>query len=181
MLGLGQGYLPSSSSLPMSPECSQPSSSITSLVFRSSLRYPMNTCRPRKQISPSPLGPGLSILISAPAITLPVEPVRWASTVNKDNKGCKGLDLQSHTPSRRGEQHLIKMLETKINWYPAWIRTWLFWTLVKCSHQLNHWSSGSGAEDRWYKHSSSQVGSKGFTLHSEYWGTHGHVPKYLLH
>ena len=39
---------PFGSHLPMSPECSHPSSSSTSLVFRSSFRYPWNTLGPLK-------------------------------------------------------------------------------------------------------------------------------------
>ena len=27
---------------------------------------------------------------------------------------------------------------------------WFFWTLVRCSYQLSHWSSSIGAEDRWH-------------------------------
>ena len=60
-------YLPSPSTLPMSPECNHPSSSSASFVFSSLSRYPINTLRPRKQISPSPVsGSGSEILTSTP-------------------------------------------------------------------------------------------------------------------
>ena len=42
------------------------------------------------------------------------------------------------------------MHSEKRHWDPARIWTWVFWILVRCSCQLSHWSSGIGAEDRWY-------------------------------
>ena len=67
----------------------------------------------------------------------------------------------------------------KRQWDPARIRTWVFWILVRCSYQLSHWSSGIGAEDRWYlsidafRISGWISQSVGFTLH--WW-----VPKYFI-
>ena len=39
------------------------------------------------------------------------------------------------------------------------IWTWVLWILVRCSYQLNHWSSSIGAKDRW--HLSYKWGSDG--------------------
>ena len=66
----------------------------------------------------------------------------------------------------------------KRHWDPARIRTWVLWILVRCSYQLSHWSSGIGADDRWYLSidTTRTLGwisqSVGLTL--QYW-----VPKYV--
>ena len=49
-----------------------------------------------------------------------------------------------------GEPLQAFTMAKKRHWDPARIWTWVFWMPVRCSYQLSHWSSGIGAEDRWY-------------------------------
>ena len=55
-------------------------------------------------------------------------------------------------PVTRGQRlgNIAPTLVEGRHWDPARIWTWVFWTLVRGSYQLNHWSSGIGAKDRWY-------------------------------
>mmetsp|Transcript_10722 Transcript_10722/g.39724 ORF Transcript_10722/g.39724 Transcript_10722/m.39724 type:complete len:256 (+) Transcript_10722:159-926(+) len=66
------------STFPTSPECNHPSASTVSSVFSALCMYPIITCRPRKQTSPSPglsLEGSWSILISTPGSVVPHVPL----------------------------------------------------------------------------------------------------------
>ena len=68
----------------------------------------------------------------------------WYSAVNIFNRHLSTAAKPCHS----SRMQITFSIER--NWEPARIWTWAFWTLARCSYQLSHWSSGTGAKDRWH-------------------------------